>query len=397
VRNSRQPHQVLHTMLRVVIPAGFLGVLIGSAALAASSPPAREVPAAVAQKLQAVLDEARDDALPGGIIMRVQSLKTGEIWQGTSGPFAEEDAASGVRATDAFRVASITKAFTAAIIWRLAEDGKLSVDDTLGKYLDPQVVSRIHVLDGVSYGSQITIRQLLCHCSGIWDYATPNKNWMRYVFAHPNHQWEPADLVDIAIRDGKPYFKPGESFHYSDTGYILLGQIIEKVTHQPLAQVYREQIYQPLGMRNTYLEGREPAVGNPRSHNYVGYLDETTYNPTLDAFSSGGQVSTAEDLATFITAVLKGRFFKKPGTLEAAMTAPSVRRTTPDEGGERKYTPRHLFYSVELEGIAFIGHAGFWGGFMYYQPTEDLVISGTGNQVDRHVPLEAIVRAFEAR
>ena len=380
-------------MLVVVV----LSCVALAAAMAASNPlAATSVSPATAQKLQVILDSARDDALPGGIILRVQSLKTGAVWEGVSGPFAEEDERTPVRAQDAFRVASITKAFTAAVIWRLAEDKKLSVEDLIGKYLDPYVVSHIDILDGVSYGEQISVRELLCHCSGIWDYAVENKNMMRYIFAHPNRQWEPPELIDIAIKKGKPYFKPSEGFHYSDTNYILLGQIIEKVTGQPLTQVYREQIYEPLNLRDTYLEGREPAVGGPRSHNYVGYLDETTYNPTMDAYASGGQVSTSRDLAKFITAVMTGHFFKSPDTLKAALAPPKLKRgdSSAQADGEERWLPGHLFYTSERDGMKFVGHAGFWGGIMFYQPDLELVITGTGNQVDRHLPLAAIAKTF---
>jgi D-alanyl-D-alanine carboxypeptidase len=356
------------------------------------------VSAESAAALQAVLDKTRNDGLPGGIIVRVQSLATGQTWEGASGPFAEEDALSAIRAADSFRVASITKTFTAVVVWRLAEDKKLGIDDKIGKYLDPEIVSHIDVLDGVSYGEQITIRQLLCHCSGLWDYAVENKNMMRYIFAHPNHQWEPSDLIDVVIKEGKPYFKPGEGYHYSDTGYILLGQIIEKVTGKPLTQVYRELIYQPLDLHDTFLEGREPALGQPRSHNYVGYLDETTFNPTMDAYASGGQVSTATDLAKFMSGLMQGRLFRDKGTLAAAMELPRLQRDADRSklDAEDGWVPRHLFYATTRGGIHFIGHGGYWGGVMFYQPDRQLVITGTGNQVDRHLPLADLVRAFDA-
>ena len=391
-------YQGSRILVRLTLLSGALSLGMWRTVDAAGSPPASVSPA-TSHALQAILDKARDDGLPGGIIVRVQSLKTGAVWEGSSGPFAEEDAASEIHPSNAFRVASITKAFTAAVIWRLAEDKKLSVDDLIGRYLDPNIVAHIHVLNGVSYGEQISIRQLLCHCSGIWDYAVENKNMLRYIFSHPNHQWEPPDLINIAIKDGTPYFKPGESFHYSDTNYILLGQIIEKVTGKPLTQVYRQEIYGPLRLKETYLEGREPSVGGPRSHNYIGYLDETNFNPTLDAYASGGQVSTTRDLAKFIEAVMTGHFFKNPDTLKAALALPSTKSTPNDSnsGPEAKYRPRFLFYSIAPDGVSFIGHAGFWGAEMFFQPDRDLVITGTGNQADRHLPLAEIARAFAGR
>jgi len=348
------------------------------------------VDAQTAQGLQKLVDQGRDDGLPGGIIVRIESLRDERIWQGTSGPFEEAHDAP-IKTTDAFRVASITKSFTAAVIWRLVEDGKLGIDDRISKYLPAELIGRIHVLNGTSYGDRITIRQLLCHCSGVYDYAT-DKGVLRFMFAHPEKHWTPQELIDLALRSGKPYFPPGQGQHYSDTGYLLLGLIIEQVTQKPLAQVFREMIYVPLGLHDTYLEARESAVGPPLSHNYVGYLDEHDYDPTLDAYASGGQVSTTTDLAKFISGVMKGRFFKRPETLQAALAAPELPNKS--AAAKARYLGHYLFYSSERDGVRLIGHEGFWGGVMFYDPDRDLVITGTSNQVDRNLPVAKLIKAF---
>ena len=369
-----------------------VGVLWAYASIAQQtqhSEPARQrVSGEAAQHLQAIIDGARDDGLPGGIIVRIESLRDGRLWEGTSGPFDEAEAGP-IRSTDSFRVASITKSFTAAVIWRLAEERQIGIDDRIAKYLPAELVSRLHVLNGVSYGDRITIRELLCHCSGIYDYAT-DKNVLRYMFVHPRKHWTPQELVDLALRSGKPYFPPGQGQHYSDTGYLLLGFVIEKVTGEPLAQVYHEFIYQPLGLHDIYLEGREPAVGPSLSHNYVGYLDEHDFDPTLDAYASGGQVATAADLAAFISAVMGGHFFKSPQTLAAALADPPDVRPA----GKEHYLGHYLFYSIDSAGVRLLGHAGFWGGVMYYDRAREIVITGTGNQVDRDLPVGKLIEAF---
>src|SRR5262249_52321484 len=127
------------------------------------------------------------------------------------------------------------------------------------------------------------------------------------------------------------------------------------------------------------------------------YLDETTFNPTMDAYASGGQVSTARDLARFITAVVTGHFFKSADTLKAAMARPELKpgASNPTPDAEERWTPTYLFYHSERDGVSLIGHGGFWGGGMFYQPARQLIITGTGNQVDRHLPLAAIARAFD--
>jgi D-alanyl-D-alanine carboxypeptidase len=128
----------------------------------------------------------------------------------------------------------------------------------------------------------------------------------------------------------------------------------------------------------------------------VGYLDETSFNPTLDAYSSGGQVSTAEDLAKFIDAVITEHFFRHPATLQSAMALPTFKSppiTAPVQE-ERKFRTHFMFFSFVQDGTEFIGHSGYWGAVMFYQPERGLVITGTGNQVDRKLPLTAIARAF---
>ena len=383
---------------------GLLVVLTCCAALVSSPVPANAASAQtptpvspeIARKLNEIVTHAAlDGSRPGGMIVRVHSLKDNRVWEGVAGAF---DGATEVpiKPTDPFRTASIAKSFAAGVVWRLIEEHKLGLDDLMSKYLDPSLVSRIHVLNGVSYGERITIRQLITHTSGVRDFAAANEPWERYVFMHPEKRWERQEYFEYAINDGPPYFVPGEGHHYSDTGYELLGLVIEKVTAKPLPQVYHEFILDPLGLKETYQEGREPAVGRPRSHNYIGFLDETPYDPTQDGPACGGFVSTAQDLARYITAVVQGRFFKDPKTLPATLEPSHLPETPPDPDSEaRKFTSRLMFYSQELDGVEFLGHGGFWGSVMFYQPQRQLVITGTSNQVERKVPLAAIAKAFD--
>jgi len=386
---------MINTRVHLGLLAACVTFVSGLACAGGAQNPAAVSPE-IARKLNEIIAHAAlDGSRPGGMIVRVHSLKDDRVWEGAAGAF---DGAKGtlIRPSDPFRVASITKSFAAGVIWRLAEDRKIGLDDLISKYLDPSLVSRIHVLNGVSYGERITIRQLLCHCSGVYDFAEGNGAWERFVFMHPEKRWERQEYFEYAIRDGKPYFVPGEGHHYSDTGYELLGLVIEKVTGKPLATIYREYIYEPLGLKETYLEGREPAIGSPRSHNYIGFLDETNYDPTQDGPASGGQVSTAKDLALYITSVLQGRFFKDPKTLAATLEVAQVPEIPSDPVKEERKSKAHfMFYSQELDGIEFIGHGGFWGSAMFYQPQRQLIITGTSNQVERKLPLADLAKAFD--
>jgi D-alanyl-D-alanine carboxypeptidase len=347
----------LHFGLLSLCAASFCGI-VEAAETANPAPVSPEI----ARKLSDIVTHAAlDGSRPGGMFVRVHSLADNRVWEGTAGAF---DGATEVpiKPTDPFRTASIAKSFAAGVIWRLVEEHKLGPDDRISQYLDPSLVSRIHVLNGISYGERITIRQLLCHCSGVYDFAEGNGAWERFVFMHPEKRWERQEYFEYAIRYGKPYFAPGEGHHYSDTGYELLGLVIEKVTGKPLAKVYREYILEPLGLKDTYLEGREPAIGRPRSHNYIGFLDETPFDPTQDGPASGGFVSTAQDLALYITAVLQDRFFKDPKTLPATLEVAQVPEIPADPETEMyKKRARFQFFSREFNGVEFIGHGGFWG------------------------------------
>ncbi|MFI1583762.1 serine hydrolase domain-containing protein [Embleya sp. NPDC020630] len=280
------------------------------------------------------------------------------------------------RASDTFRTSSVTKTFTATVILQLAERHRLDLDDRIGAYLDPALVDRVSVIDGVSYGSEITIRQLLDHTAGLNDYVT-DPQWFDTVLAQPHKGWTPAELVDWALTHGSPYFRPGTGYHYSDTNYILAGYIIEKVTGRPLARAYRTQILDPLGMGRTYLEHWEAPRGT-LSHPFLGDIDTYGFNPTNDTFGGGGLVSTAAELTTFIRALFDGRLFRHDATLRTMLTTTAQSNNTYGLGIERKVQPG---------GDIVWGHNGFLGAFMMYSPALRLSVTGTMNQAHPNLPL----------
>jgi D-alanyl-D-alanine carboxypeptidase len=194
------------------------------------------------------------------------------------------------------------------------------------------------------------------------------------VVRDPQRTWTPLCLVDEALARGKPYFLPGTGFRYSDTGCVLLGLIIEKVTGRPLARAYRRLVLDPLRLRHTYLEHweRAPAGEPPRAHQYLDQYDTWDWNPTFDTFGGGGLVSTAGDLTTFIRGLFAGRIFARRQTLAA------MRVRNPFSGD----------YALGIEGVekgtsrhapTVWGHDGFFGAFMYYWPARRISITGSIN------------------
>jgi len=220
-----------------------------------------------------------------------------------------------------FRIASNTKTMTAAMIVLLAQEGKLSLDDPVSKYVS-----------GVPDGDKITIAELLNMRSGLYTYDDDPEFWS-VLERDPTKIWTPAEVLAIAFTH-PPYFPPGTDFHYSNTNYALLGLIAEKIEGKPLASCFQGRLFGPLGLKDTML----PATGSntipdPYSHGYLyggcsfrnltdkpypreiqaavraGTLkpDDCTGQNSSYASAAGGAISTANDLAIWIKALVGGK------------------------------------------------------------------------------------------
>lgn len=265
-----------------------------------------------------------------------------------------------------FRLGETTVPITAATVLRLHEQGQLSIDDPIAGYLPEDLVARLHVVDGVSGGEDITIRHLLGHTSGLADRGADTP-FVEEVFQEPGRVWDPTELVDYGITHADPWFAPGADFSYSDDGYVLLGMIIEAATGEPLHAVYRREVLDRLGMNDTYLEGHEDARGSELSHPYLGEVDALTVHPSVD-WGAGGLVSTVADLARFGAAINDGTLFDDAKTLDAMLHDPG--------------TGYGLGIQIRTEaGLAIYSHGGSWGSSLELVPELELVMAGTINQV----------------
>src|SRR5205809_483841 len=175
----------------------------------------------------------------------------------------------------------------------------------------------VALLRGGGYAvDAIHVRNLLQHTSGLYDYADDHA-FQAFVVSHPRHRWTRAEQIQFAMTHGKPLFPPGTDFHYSDTGYILLGEILERVTGQGLGAAYRSLLhFDRLGLGQTYLETLEPKPPHaaPRAHQYLGGIDTAGFDPSFDLYGGGGLVSTVRDLDRFHRALLTGQVHEKPAT-----------------------------------------------------------------------------------
>ncbi|HJY83203.1 MAG TPA: serine hydrolase domain-containing protein [Candidatus Binatia bacterium] len=324
-------------------------------------------PRTIETQLQALLDHfltAHTDV--PGVSLHVEAPRLSLSWSGAAGV---ADRTSGARLTSAnpFRIASITKTYTAAATLRLVEDGKLTLDDPIARHLPSEFVETLAAGD---YDSQvITIRHLLTHTGGLYDYAT-DAMFHHAVGLQPNKRWTRLEQVRFAVDHGRPYGRPGETFHYADTGYLLLGEIIERKAFLALGVAFRQLLnYDALGLTSTWLETVELApsgVAN-RAHQYLGDTDTYTWDPSFDLFGGGGLVATARDLTRFQRGLFTGKVYRKPETLEVMLSTV----VAPDQG---MYRVGIFFFDVD--GVQGWGHKGSWNTWSYYFPALDVAIAG---------------------
>ena len=270
-----------------------------------------------------------------------------------------------------FRIASVTKTFTAAAVLRLVESGRVGLDDPIATRLSP---ATLDILRQGGYDTDaIRVRHLLTHTSSLYDYAS-DPAFVQFVLTHGRHHWSRREQVRFAMTHGKPYARPGAEFHYSDTGYVLLGEILERATGGGLAHAYRGLLsFKRLGLADTYLESLEPRPreAHARSHQYYETIDSTAFDPSFDLYGGGGLVSTVDDLARFYRGLFHGRVFTKATTLRLMLGKPNPQSL--DDLGMG-------IFSNQFVGRNCWGHSGFWGTTVAYCPRSDLTVALAVNQ-----------------
>jgi D-alanyl-D-alanine carboxypeptidase len=297
-----------HMLLGKVL---LLAVSIGASALAA--PPAAGAPERTISPLARVVRTLVRDGAPGALV--VVRTPTG-IHRAASGLASREPRAV-LRATDRFRVASITKPFVATLALQLVAEGKLRLDESVDRWL-PGLVPN---------GDRITIRQLLSHTSGLFEYQR-DEGFVSAVIADPAREWSPRELVRIATAH-PPLFPPGTGWSYSNTNYVLLGLVVEAVTGKTIDQQLRERIFDPLALAATSFPAGTGIEGE-HAQGYIGFatlpslpfgtlMDVTSVVSPSIGWAAGGIVSNGDDLTKFFSALLGGRLLR-PDLLTAMRT-----------------------------------------------------------------------------
>lgn len=280
-------------------------------------------------------EQMAEHRIPGIALTIIQNGNT--IKTGAYG-LADVEQQVPVRPETVFEIGSVTKQFTAAGILLLQQDGKLSVDDPIGK----------HLVGAPDSWTNVTIRHLLTHGSGIKSYTGLSG------FELTRHLTQAQFLAEIGKQPLE--FPPGESWKYSNTGYSLLGYIIENVSGENYWDYMNRRIFRPLGMNAT--TDRRPATIIPhRAHGYeqTNHVWINRDYDLTDVFSAGAMVSTVGDLARW-NAALDGDDLLKPATKEAMWTISANTQSKSTKYG-------FGWFIDEVEGHKNIGHGGSTSGF----------------------------------
>ncbi|MFE9557292.1 serine hydrolase domain-containing protein [Streptomyces sp. NPDC006703] len=349
-----------------------LAAVAGGTACARSDDTSAPQNAAYATAGHATADQADDHAQVRALLRRLTTqdggpgalVALGDRPGGavlTSG-VADVKSRAPMRGDSRFRIGSMTKPFVATVMLQLVGEGRVVLDAPVERYL-PGVVR-----GQGNDGRKVTVRQLLQHTSGIPDYLDYLKP--EDVLSNPLAHYDTRDLVKLALAH-PPAFEPGTDWSYSNTGYLLAGLIIERVTGHPYGDEIRRRVIQPLGLRQTSVPGDDSGIGGPHPRGYARpgkdapLKDITVLNPTV-AGPSGSMISSGADLNRFLDALVSGKLLPAAQLHEMMRTRPTG---SPDGGAYGLGLESH---PLPCGGLAW-GHDG---GIPGYQATGAATVDG---------------------
>jgi CubicO group peptidase (beta-lactamase class C family) len=300
-----------------------------------------------------------------GFVLSIE--KHGRIVYRNAAGLADVNTRTPLDSNTNFRMASVTKQFTAMGILLLEKDSILSVEDPIGRWL-PELPARI--------GHTIKIRHLLTHTSGLLDYEP-------LIPETQTTQVLDADVLHLLARHDSTLFAPGARFRYSNTGFCLLALIIERASHQPYAKYIKTHIFQPLHMGNSVVY--EPGISIP--HRAMGYPDDQSV--TSATKGDGGIYTSVVDYAKWTHALQRGSLVRLPTTIQ--------RLRYPITGNPGDLYAAGWFLTLTPPRLLF--HSGSTCGFTNFVvqfPAEELTIVWFSNLANNHKTFETIAAILKS-
>lgn len=331
------------------------GTALGAALLALLAVPAQagtaaaaELPAPDDAGLQAVLHTALSQGAPGAMV-RVDD--NGTVHQLSEG-VADRATGRAITTTDRFRVGSVTKSFSAVVLLQLVDEGKLDLDASVNTYLP-----------GLLPDDRITVREVMSHRSGLYDYT--NDMFAQTVPGFEsvrNKVFSYQDLVTLSLKHAVTN-APGAAYSYSNTNFVVAGMLIEKLTGHPVATEYQNRIFTPLNLTDTFYVHPDTAIPGTHANGYLtpdeagGALVDSTEQTVSWAQSAGAIISSTQDLDTFFSALMRGQL------MSAAQLTQMQQWTTVNSTQGYGLGLRRRDLSC---GISVYGHTGTVQGYYTY-------------------------------
>lgn len=295
-----------------------------------------------------------------------------------SGTMSFTSSAGNIQPSDFYFLASVTKLYVTAVMLKLRSQKHLQLEDNISKYLPADITSELHVYKGIDYTQTITIKHLMSNTSGLPNYFS---NAVFNEFLSGKDQAWSLEKTLTMIKQKKPAFIPGQKrkAQYSDTNYQLLGIIIETVTGKSVNDVFKQLIFDELGLKETYVfEDVNDSRPIP-----LYYKSKSLHLPYYMASiaSEGGIVTTAKDTMIFLKAFFNEQFFSRQELSEL------------QKNWNLLFLPGIFYYGtgisrqpLSLKGLkkGLLGHWGQSGAFAFHDPEKDLYFTGTVNQVTGH-------------
>ncbi len=297
----------------------------------------------------------------------------GQTYKASAG-LADREANRSVKTDDLFEIGSASKVFTGVAVFQLIEQGKLSLDTKISRFYKDGEITKLANYKGKNYWNDVTVGMLLRHRSGFVDYFNvfgDDEVAAKKLGGEERH-YTFDQLIHMAAGHGDANFKPGQKYEYCNTGYVILGDIITKVSGMNWRDYIRKNIMDEVGMKHTYFGTRIPK--ELRAKMPRGYMHfRKVFMPPSLANAAGEIISDLDDLASFIEAWGSGKLYQDPKTLQLQL----------NEGFVLQYPEMisNYYYGNAITKIdGFYGHGGQTLGFQSYMTinpkTGDIYIVG---------------------
>ena len=304
-----------------------------------------------------------------GVSMHIESPDRNISWTGAAG-FADSATNRLLKPSDPVLIASTTKLYMSAITLKLVENGLFKLSDPIKSLLSKKTTKTL-MSDGYDL-EKITIAHLLSNTSGFYDYVN-TKTFMDRTQNDLQHEWTRDEQIALAVSEGDPVGKPGETFSYSDVNFLLIGEIIEQQTGMPFYTAMRNFLdYEKHNLNHTWFNLLEATPGDlaPLTHQFATKLNSDSYtlHGSFDLYGGGGIAATPKDVARFSQALFNGKLFTNPETIELIFT----NIETQDSVSANYYMG---VKEIEIGNYKAYGHGGFWGTTVQYIPALNTSVS----------------------